>query len=159
MIPPMMTLFRSIAPDVVLTTALLVGFAAACAAQVPAPDDVAAAPPDAVTTASGLAHKVVQAGTGSQHPSATSNVTVHYTGWLMDGAKFDSSLDRGEPFEFVIGGGQVIRGWDQGVESMKVGGKRELIIPPSLAYGNRGVGNIIPPGATLKFEVELIGNR
>jgi len=110
------------------------------------------------TPALSLQIKDLIVGTGEEARVGTTAV-VHYTGWLMDGAKFDSSLDRGEPFEFVIGGGQVIRGWDQGVESMKVGGKRELIIPPSLAYGNRGVGNIIPPGATLKFEVELIGNR
>ena len=84
---------------------------------------------------------------------------VHHTGWLLDGAKFASSLDRGEPFEFVIGQGQVIKGWDEGVGTMNVGGKRELVIPPELAYGERCAGGVIPPGATLRFEVELIELR
>ena len=83
-------------------------------------------------------------------------VQVHYTGWLIDGAKFDSSRDRNDPFEFTLGARQVIRGWDQGVEGMKVGGKRELTIPPHLGYGQRGAGGDIPPGATLKFEIELL---
>ena len=95
-------------------------------------------------------------GNGTQAESGK-RVEVHYTGWLTDGKKFDSSLDRGEPFTFVLGEGQVIRGWDQGVAGMKVGGKRKLVIPPDLAYGSRGVGRIIPPGATLVFEVELLG--
>lgn len=83
-------------------------------------------------------------------------VKVHYTGWLMDGTKFDSSRDRNNPFEFTLGGRQVIRGWDQGVDGMKVGGKRELTIPPHLGYGQRGAGSDIPPRATLKFEIELL---
>ena len=85
-----------------------------------------------------------------------SKVIVHYTGWLKNGKKFDSSVDRGKPFEFTLGVGQVIPGWDRGVENMKVGGKRELIIPPELAYGKRGAGAVIPANATLKFEITLL---
>ena len=110
------------------------------------------------TTPSGLQYKDLVVGTG-EGARAGATAVVHYTGWLMDGTKFDSSLDRGVPFEFVIGRGQVISGWDEGVGSMNVGGKRELIIPPDLGYGDRGAGGVIPPGATLKFEVELIELR
>ncbi len=110
------------------------------------------------TTPSGLQYRDLVVGTGEAARSGATAV-VHYTGWLLDGTKFDSSVDRGTPFEFVLGRGQVIQGWDEGVGTMKVGGKRELIIPPDLAYGERGAGSVIPPGATLKFEVELIDLR
>ena len=108
------------------------------------------------TTASGLQIEEVKEGTGAEAKTGTS-VKVHYTGWLTDGKKFDSSKDRGQPFAFKLGGGQVIRGWDEGVEGMKVGGVRKLTIPPELGYGARGAGGVIPPNATLVFEVELLG--
>jgi len=95
-------------------------------------------------------------GTGDEAQSGQ-QVQVHYTGWLADGSKFDSSLDRGQPFAFALGARQVISGWDQGVVGMKVGGKRRLTIPPTLAYGERGFPGAIPPNATLTFEVELLG--
>ena len=113
-----------------------------------------------MTTASGLQITDTKVGTGAQ-PQTDQTCVMHYTGWLYDngtkGAKFDSSLDRGEPFEFAIGQGQVIKGWDEGVATMKVGGKRTLIIPPQLGYGARGAGGVIPPNATLIFDVELLG--
>ncbi len=113
-----------------------------------------------MTTASGLQITDTKVGTGVA-PRAGQICVMHYTGWLYQngakGAKFDSSLDRGQPFEFPIGTGRVIKGWDEGVASMKVGGKRTLIIPPDLGYGARGAGGVIPPNATLVFEVELLG--
>lgn len=98
----------------------------------------------------------IQIGQGAE-ATAGQQVSVHYTGWLTDGTKFDSSLDRGRPFEFPLGARRVIQGWDQGVAGMRVGGKRKLTIPPELGYGARGAGNVIPPNATLIFEVELLG--
>lgn len=113
-----------------------------------------------VTTASGLQIQDVVVGTGAE-AVAGKQVSVHYTGWLYvdgkAGKKFDSSKDRGRPFGFELGGGRVIRGWDEGVVGMKVGGTRNLLIPPDLGYGDRGAGGAIPPGATLLFEVELLG--
>jgi len=109
-----------------------------------------------ITTASGLKYVDRKIGDGAS-PSAGKKVTVHYTGTLTDGTKFDSSVDRGQPFKFVIGVGQVIKGWDEGIMTMKVGGKRKLIIPPDLGYGARGAGSVIPPDATLIFEVEMLG--
>ena len=109
----------------------------------------------AVTTASGLQYVDQKVGEGAS-PQTGQKVTVHYTGWLTDGTKFDSSVDRGQPFVFTIGRGQVIKGWDEGVSTMKVGGKRKLTIPPTLGYGARGAGGVIPPNATLVFEVELL---
>lgn len=106
-------------------------------------------------TPSGLEYVDLTQGTGAS-PQKGQMVVVHYTGWLTNGKKFDSSVDRAEPFEFQIGVGQVISGWDEGVSTMKVGGKRKLTIPPGLAYGKRGAGGVIPPDATLIFEVELL---
>ena len=112
------------------------------------------------TTASGLQITDSTVGSGAS-PKTGQRCTMHYTGWLfkdgVKGAKFDSSVDRGQPFDFVIGVGQVIKGWDEGVSTMKVGGKRTLIIPPELGYGARGAGGVIPPNATLMFDVELLG--
>jgi peptidylprolyl isomerase len=112
-----------------------------------------------MTTASGLQITDTKVGTGAS-PKTGQVCVMHYTGWLYQngakGAKFDSSLDRGQPFEFPIGTGRVIKGWDEGVASMKVGGKRILVIPPGLGYGARGAGGVIPPNATLMFEVELL---
>jgi len=113
-----------------------------------------------MTTSSGLQIEDTKAGTGAT-PKTGQTCVMHYTGWLYEngakGKKFDSSVDRGDPFEFPIGTGRVIKGWDEGVATMKVGGKRTLIIPPSLGYGARGAGGAIPPNATLIFEVELLG--
>lgn len=112
------------------------------------------------TTPSGLQYEDTVVGTGAT-PETGQICVMNYTGWLYvdgkKGAKFDSSLDRGTPFEFPIGTGRVIKGWDEGVASMKVGGKRTLIIPPALGYGARGAGGVIPPNATLIFDVELLG--
>jgi FKBP-type peptidyl-prolyl cis-trans isomerase len=107
------------------------------------------------TTASGLRYEDLELGDGAA-AKAGDRVSVHYTGWLTDGTKFDSSLDHGSPFTFPLGAGKVIKGWDEGVAGMKIGGKRKLIIPANLAYGSRGAGGVIPPDAELIFEVELL---
>ncbi len=135
----------------------------------PAPADEKAPPPAAaakkeskmIKTASGLEYEDTVVGTG-ESPKAGQTCVMNYTGWLWEngkkGKKFDSSLDRGQPFAFPLGQGRVIKGWDEGVATMKVGGKRTLLIPPQLGYGSRGVGNgLIPPNSTLLFEVELLG--
>jgi len=109
-----------------------------------------------ITTSSGLIFEDISVGSG-EAASAGTHVTVHYTGWLTDGVKFDSSKDRGDPFSFPLGAGHVIRGWDEGVAGMQVGGVRKLTSPSDLGYGARGAGGVIPPNATLVFEVELLG--
>jgi peptidylprolyl isomerase len=141
------------------TLALVTALAAAIAAGV----STAARSQDTgkiMTTASGLQITDSVAGTGAS-PKTGQTCVMHYTGWLyqdgVKGKKFDSSVDRGQPFEFTIGVGQVIKGWDEGVATMKVGGKRTLIIPAALGYGARGAGGVIPPNATLMFDVELLG--
>ena len=111
-----------------------------------------------IKNASGLVIEDLVVGDGAT-ASPGQRVSVHYTGWLENGNKFDSSKDRGQPFMFSLGKGEVIRGWDEGVSGMKVGGKRKLTIPSSLGYGARGAGGVIPPHATLLFEVELLGVR
>lgn len=111
-----------------------------------------------ITTSSGLVIDEITPGEGDE-AQAGRMVSVHYTGWLTNGSKFDSSVDRNEPFDFPLGRGHVIRGWDEGVQGMKVGGKRKLTIPPELGYGARGAGGVIPPNATLVFEVELLAVR
>lgn len=111
-----------------------------------------------VTTESGLRYLDMTVGTGRQ-AELGDTASVHYTGWLADGKKFDSSVDRKEPFSFRLGAGQVIKGWDEGVMGMKIGGKRKLTIPPQLGYGSRGAGGVIPANATLTFDVELLDLR
>jgi FKBP-type peptidyl-prolyl cis-trans isomerase len=132
--------------------------ASAPAAAQGAGSDTFAMPTNLQTTPSGLQYAIDQPGTGPK-PQAGQTVTVHYTGWLTNGTKFDSSRDRGEPFDFRLGAGQVVRGWDEGVAGMKVGEVRKLTIPHELAYGDRGYPPVIPPRATLVFEVELLGVR
>jgi peptidylprolyl isomerase len=139
----------------------LLAMTAAGLASVGAPDAATAQPvPKPVTTASGLQYIDTQVGTGAS-PRTGQTCVMHYTGWLYvngaKGKKFDSSVDRGQPFEFPIGMKRVIAGWDEGVATMKVGGKRTLIIPAKLGYGDRGAGGVIPPNATLIFDVELLG--
>jgi FKBP-type peptidyl-prolyl cis-trans isomerase FkpA len=109
-----------------------------------------------ITTPSSLQYEDIAEGAGTA-AKAGDTVQVHYTGWLTDGTKFDSSVDRKSPFNFKLGAGRVIKGWDEGVAGMKVGGKRKLQIPPQLGYGAQGAGGVIPPNAVLVFEVELLG--
>ena len=139
--------------------ALALAPALALAALAPAPSFAQTSGKPPMTTASGLQITDTLAGTGAS-PKTGQTCVMHYTGWLYEngqkGKKFDSSVDRGKPFAFTIGVGQVIKGWDEGVATMQVGGKRTLIIPPQLGYGPRGAGGVIPPNATLLFEVELL---
>jgi len=137
------------------TVALLVG-ASALPARAAEETKPKMEEPKEITTPSGLKYIELKEGTGDV-AKAGQSVSVHYTGWLTDGKKFDSSVDRGQPFSFKLGAGQVIKGWDEGVAGMKVGGKRKLIIPADLAYGNRAMGGVIPANSTLVFEVELLG--
>ncbi|HHJ14349.1 MAG TPA: FKBP-type peptidyl-prolyl cis-trans isomerase [Gammaproteobacteria bacterium] len=109
-----------------------------------------------ITTQSGLRYQDLTEGEGALCTGRGQTAIVHYTGWLEDGTKFDSSLDRDEPFSFPVACSYVIPGWDEGVVGMRVGGKRRLVVPPQLAYGERGAGNVIPPNATLVFEIELL---
>ena len=134
------------------TLALLVGLAV-CVSQATSGGDKKEN--KVITTESGLKYIDVKVGDGAEAKKGD-NVSVHYTGRLKDGKKFDSSKDRGQPFDFPLGAGKVIKGWDEGVAGMKVGGTRKLIIPPELGYGKRGAGNVIPPDAELHFDVELL---
>jgi FKBP-type peptidyl-prolyl cis-trans isomerase len=111
-----------------------------------------------MTLPGGLKYQDLTVGTGAEATPGR-RITVHYTGWLTDGTKFDSSVDRGQPYTLTLGAGEVIQGWDQGIVGMKVGGKRRLEIPPQLAYGERGFPPVIPPNSTLIFEVELVDVR
>ncbi len=131
---------------------LITVVATACAQQTPPGPSGGG---DEVTTQSGLKYIDTVVGSGAQ-PQAGQTAVVHYTGWLLDGKKFDSSKDRGQPFSFPVGRGRVIKGWDEGVATMRVGGTRRLTIPPQLGYGAQGAGGAIPPNATLTFEVELL---
>ena len=139
-----------------LAAALLLG---ACAPATGSPSGAAGKGGTMQTTSSGLQYEDIVVGNGAS-PQTGQTAQVHYTGWLDNGTKFDSSVDRGRPFEFAVGQGRVIKGWDEGVATMKVGGKRKLIIPPDLGYGAQGAGGgLIPPNARLTFEVELLGVR
>jgi peptidylprolyl isomerase len=152
--------FRNLSTAVSIALAIAVSIALAGALVLAAPSGAAAQTAGkTMTTASGLQISDSKVGTGAS-PKPGQTCVMHYTGWLYEngqkGKKFDSSVDRNEPFEFPIGQRKVIAGWDEGVASMKVGGKRTLIIPPALGYGARGAGGVIPPNATLMFDVELL---
>ncbi|MCF8475518.1 MAG: FKBP-type peptidyl-prolyl cis-trans isomerase [Pseudolabrys sp.] len=144
----------------VFALALITGLTAVVATAPITPATAQTAGKKFMTTASGLQINDAVVGTGAS-PERGQTCVMHYTGWLytngIKGAKFDSSVDRNEPFEFTIGVGQVIKGWDEGVSTMKVSGKRTLIIPPALGYGASGAGGVIPPNAVLMFDVELLG--
>lgn len=142
----------------ILTALVLVGFVAALtssSATTAQEKDKKKEEPKVITTQSGLKYQDLKEGTGAA-AKAGDTVEVHYTGWLTNGKKFDSSVDRKEPFSFKLGAGRVIKGWDEGVAGIKEGGKRKLMIPPELGYGKRGAGDDIPPDAELIFEVELL---
>ena len=146
--------------SVLLAALLIAPLAAPLTAEEKAAEKAEKKESKMVKTESGLQYEDTKPGTGAS-PEKGQTCVMHYTGWLWvngaKGQKFDSSLDRGRPFEFPLGMGRVIKGWDEGVATMKVGGKRTLLIPPELGYGSRGAGGVIPPNATLIFEVELLG--
>ena len=139
---------------IALGAAVVAALVAACT-QSQSPSAGSGGGGEEVTTASGLKYSDTKVGTGAE-AKAGQTAVVHYTGWLTNGTKFDSSKDRGQPFSFPLGGGRVIKGWDEGVQGMKVGGVRKLTIPANLGYGAQGAGDVIPPNATLVFEVELL---
>lgn len=140
---------------VISLTAILALVAVGCERGGERKEEMPSGEPEMVRTESGLQYLDIVEGTGPS-PETGQTAVVHYTGRLADGTKFDSSHDRGRPFQFEVGKGRVIKGWDEGVASMKVGGKRKLVIPPELGYGSRGAGEAIPPNAELTFEVELL---
>ena len=138
---------------------LLIATTASCSSEPETPSTPAqVAEADYVTTDSGLKYHDLKKGIGPV-PRPGLSVKVHYTGWLTDGRIFDSSVIKGKPYEFVLGSGRVIKGWEEGVASMNVGTKRQLVVPPDLGYGSQGAGSVIPPNATLVFEIELLEIR